>query len=230
MYHWYPSTGCWLEEKFSISWTAHSSLIQCYLLAQFASFRLKDRCILSGGLCVRSEIHLHFLGKEPSFPRQGRRVLSHRWLWLRAAAIGNVRSLAKVRCSLSRCDASCLWVAAPFYTLGSRRAIGHNRHEGNEAKVADDLRDEQTKKRLYIIICHVLGFISELINLPRHVKLRPETYRVSRISFFLNTNARGVVSFNFPWFQHAWSNDSKYWLTKALKEGIWEPPVQSQQI
>lgn len=81
---------------------------------------------------------------------------SRRWLWLRAAAIGNVRSLAKVRCSLSRCDASCLWVAAPFCTLGSRRAIGHNRHEGNEAKVAADLRDEQTKKRLYMIFFHHL--------------------------------------------------------------------------
>lgn len=101
-----------------------------------------------------------------------------RWPWLRAAAIGNARSSARAQCSLSRCDASCLWVAAPLCTLGSRRVIGRNRREGNEAMVADDLRDEQTKRTSYsFIIFHVLDFISGLINLPRHVKFRLETYR-----------------------------------------------------
>lgn len=64
------------------------------------------------------------------------------WPRLRAAEIGSARSLARARCSPSRCDASGLWAAALLCTLGSRRAIGRNRHEGNEAMVADDLRDE----------------------------------------------------------------------------------------
>lgn len=114
------------------------------------------------------------------------------WPWLRAAAIGNARSLAKPQCSPSRCDASCLWAAAPLCTLGSRRAIGHNRHEGNEAMVADDLKDEQTKRThvssYSFIILHVLNLISGLMNLPRHVKFRPDTWRdLSFSSFFSST-------------------------------------------
>lgn len=140
---------CWLEERFCISWRAHSSIAtRCYLLAQFASFRQDDRCILSRVLCVLSENPHNFLGKESSSPdKDGVSSLSPRsWPWLRAAVIGNAQFLVKAQCSLSRYDVFCLWVAAPLCTLGSRRAIGHNRHEGNEAMVADDLKEERTQR------------------------------------------------------------------------------------
>lgn len=63
---------------------------------------------------------------------------------------------------------------------------------------ADDLKDEQTKRThvssYSFIIFHVLDFISGLMNLPRHVKLKPETYRDLRVVFFPPSapNARGV--------------------------------------
>lgn len=76
----------------------------------------------------------------------------------------------------------------------SRRVIGHNRHEGNEAMVADDLKDEQTKRTRVssysFIVLHVLDFTSELMNLLRHVKFRPETYRDLSFSFFLSLSTR----------------------------------------
>lgn len=51
---------------------------------------------------------------------------------------------------------------------------------------ADDLKDEQTKRTRVssysFIIVHVLGLISELMNLPRHVTFRPETHRDLKLS------------------------------------------------